>query len=114
MQDLFKGLSRDELWPELDLNAPGQLSEAQQAMRRSSINIPAFQFDGEFDPDVETSPAFPTTSPVPQELDPLPPEPKPENAAPDRTSFLGPILALILVAAGAAGGAVITWLLMSR
>ena len=42
MQETFEGLSRDELWPRLDLTAPGQLTEAQEVLRRTLWNLPAF------------------------------------------------------------------------
>lgn len=42
MQDTFKGLTKDELWPKLDLTAPGQLTEAQEVLRRSLWSLPAF------------------------------------------------------------------------
>ena len=115
MQELFGGLSRDELWPKLDLNAPGQLSEAQQAMRRSAINIPAFQFNGEFDPDhdTETSPAILTSDMVPEDMGPAP-EPSPETEGKPKPRLVPPLAALILVALGAAAGSLITWFLVSR
>ncbi len=46
MQQTFKGLSKDELWPKLDLTAPGQLTEAQEVLRRSLWNLSAFS-DGD-------------------------------------------------------------------
>jgi serine/threonine-protein kinase len=42
LTDIFSGLDRNELWPRLDLTAPGQLSEAQEALRRTLWNLPAF------------------------------------------------------------------------
>jgi serine/threonine protein kinase len=115
MQELFGGLSRDDLWPKLDLNAPGQLSEAQQAMRRSAINIPAFQFNGEFDPDQEseTSPAILTSDLVPEDMEPAPPASvDQENPPKPRSPTL--LLAVLLMVAGGALGSLVTWLLVSR
>ncbi len=45
LQELFSGLSRDDLWPKLDLTAPGQLSEADEALRRATLGLPVFGED---------------------------------------------------------------------
>ena len=106
MKHLFSGLNRDELWPRLDLDAPGQLTEAQQAMRRSRLNLPAFSMEGEFDPSDETSPAMAPSSPSADEAA------KPSRKKGKRRWW--PLVAVLLVAAGAAAGALVTALLMSR
>ena len=45
LQELFAGLSRDDLWPKLDLTVPGQLSEADEALRRATMGLPVFGED---------------------------------------------------------------------
>ncbi len=45
LDELFAGANRDELWPKLDLTAPGELSEADEALRRATLKLPEFADD---------------------------------------------------------------------
>lgn len=96
LQRLFTGVSRDDLWPRLDLNAPGQLTEAQQAIRRTLVNLPAFsQEEPEFEGNGISGPA----ALLPHEKKP------PPRRGPSLPWIIG------LLAFGALLGAVVTFLL---
>ncbi len=45
LDELFAGTDRNDLWPKLDLTAPGQLSEADEALRRATMKLPLFNDD---------------------------------------------------------------------
>lgn len=102
LTEVFEGLDRDELWPRLDLTAPGQLSEAQEALRRTLWNMPAFS---EQDPPDQPDRMSEKKDDVAERM-------RPSEKKASARSGLSPLIAAALVAAGAVAGAAVTAFLL--
>ncbi|MCD6500165.1 MAG: serine/threonine protein kinase [Deltaproteobacteria bacterium] len=94
LSDLFHGVARDDLWPKLDLTEPGKRTEADEALRRATLNLPAFSDD-------ESSSGLAGAA--------LPTRNQTTNKQPKKTTTASPIeaRAVALLAAGAVGGALL-------